>query len=112
MIQAVRGGEKKENVKHSQAANLRQEHGHTRRKGLSHLSVERLFARQLVLQFVLYVMERRRLPLGTQVSAKRERGGEQSTRWEVRGRLSVRGGEGGNTNLRSNVVILSSMSSL
>lgn len=39
----------------------------------SHLSVQRVFAGQLVLQFVFYVVERRRLPLGTQVSANRNK---------------------------------------
>lgn len=82
----------------------------------SHLSVERLFAGQLVLQFIFYVVERRRLPLGAEVPADKRSSEQRRTvserSWTHRGG-GVGGGRGGRiTNLRSNVVILSSMSSL
>lgn len=81
----------------------------------SHLSVERVFAGQLVLQFVFYVVERRRLPLGTQVPANRA---NRQTGGAVSGACFSEAGTQSSwarrrsTNLRSNVVILSSMSSL
>lgn len=71
---------------------------------LPYLSVERLFAGQLVLQLVFDVVERRRLPLGAQVPAG-SRTGVREDHGEIEIQKDV-------LHLRSRVVILSSMSSL
>lgn len=53
-------------------------------RDVSHLSVERLLAGQLVFQFIFYVVERRRLPLGTQVPANQNKTADRrSSEWRA-----------------------------